>query len=163
MGVRYFVLDTLKESCDASTDEIYKSMTRDMVKIYDVVKPAAKNVGLFVTYQLGKASIKTRYLTNNEIGLAKSIVDVMSVNIMMRRPFDDEYAGGKRELTCYKLEGKNGKTKIPFKLERNKHYMITFIPKNRFGQSDQFQIVSEYDMSRNIHRDLGITNVPQDW
>ena len=29
LGVRYFVLDTLKESFDAKTDEIYKSMTRD--------------------------------------------------------------------------------------------------------------------------------------
>ena len=50
-------------------------MTRDMVKLYDVVKPTAKNVGLFVTYQLGKSSIKMRYLTNNEIGMGKSIVD----------------------------------------------------------------------------------------
>ncbi|WP_455717427.1 helicase, partial [Anaerosporobacter sp.] len=120
MGVKYFILDTLKESSDAKTDEIFKSMTRDMVDLYDVVKPSAKNVGLFVTYQLGKASIKQRYLTNNEIGMAKSIVDVMSVNLMMRRPFDDEFEGGKKEIIGYKLEGKNGKSKIPFKLNRDK-------------------------------------------
>lgn len=163
MGVRCFVLDTLKESCDATTDEIYKSMTRDMVDLYDVVKPTGKNVCLVVTYQLGKASIKQRYYTNNEIGLAKSIVDVMSVNIMMRRPFDDEYRGEKRELKCYRLEGKNGQSKIPFLLEKGKHYMITFLPKNRFGSTDQYQIVSEYDLSTNVHKDIGICNVPQDW
>ena len=163
LGVKYFILDTLKESCDAKTDEIYKSMTRDMVAIYDVVKPAAKNVGLFVTYQLGKSSIKMRYLTNNEIGLGKSIVDVMSANLMIRRPFEDEYEGGKHEITGYRFEGKNGKSKIPFKLKRDKHYMITFIPKNRFGQTDAFQIISEFDFSTNTNRDVGICNIIQDW
>lgn len=138
-------------------------MTRDMVKLYDIIKPAAKNVGLFVTYQLGKASIKQRYLTNNEIGMAKNIVDVMSVNLMFRKPFDDEYDGGKHEITAYRLEGANGKTKIPFHLNREKHYMITFIPKNRFGQSDAFQIVSEFDLNTNINKDIGICNIIQDW
>lgn len=163
MGVKCFVLDTLKESCDATTDEIYKSMTRDMVDIYDVIKPAGKNVCMFVTYQLGKASIKQRYYTNNEIGLAKSIVDVMSVNLMMRKPFDDEYKGGKREVIGYKLEGKNGKSKIPFGLDKDKHYMITFITKNRFGSTDEYQIISEYDLSTNTHKDIGICNISQDW
>lgn len=163
LGVRYFVLDTLKESFDATTDEIYKSMTRDMVKLYDVVKPTAKNVGLFVTYQLGKASIKMRYLTNNEIGLGKSIVDVMSVNLMIRRPFEDEYEGGKHEIIGYRFDGINGKSKIPFKLKPDKHYMITFIPKNRFGQTDAFQIISEFDFSTNTNKDIGICNIVQDW
>lgn len=163
LGVRYFILDTLKESFDAMTDETYKSMMRDMVMLYDVVKPAAKNVGLFVTYQLGKASIKLRYLTNNEIGMGKSIVDVMSCNLMIRRPFEDEYEGGKREITGYRFDGKNGKSKIPFKLKRDKHYMITFIPKNRFGQTDAFQIISEFDFSTNTNKDLGICNIAQDW
>lgn len=163
LGVRYFVLDTLKESCDAMTDEIYKSMTRDMVKLYDTVKPTAKNVGLFVTYQLGKGSIKSRYLTNNEIGMAKSIVDVMSVNLMIRRPFEDEYEGGKHEIVGYKFEGVNGKSKIPFKLKPDKRYMIMFIPKNRFGETDAFQIISEFDLSTNTNKDIGICNIVQDW
>jgi replicative DNA helicase len=163
LGCKYFILDTLKESCDAKSDEIFKSMMRDTVELYDVVKPSAKNVCLFMTYQLGKASIKQRYLTNNEIGQAKSIVDVMSVNLMMRKPFDDEYAGGKREVVGYKLEGKNGKSRIPFKLDREKHYMIMFIPKNRFGQTDAFQIISEYNLSTNVYRDIGITNIVQDF
>ena len=163
MGVKYFVLDTLKQSFDAMSDSVWESMMSDMVELYDTVKPASKNVGLFVTYQLGKASLKMRYYTNNEIGMAKGIVDVMSANIMMRRPFDDEFEGGKRELICYKLEGKNGKSKIPFKLKRDGHYMLTFISKNRFGQADSYQIVSEYDLSTNRHKDIGITNVPQDF
>lgn len=162
-GVRVFILDTLKESCDAKTDEIYKSMMRDMVALYDVVKPSAKNVGLFVTYQLGKSSLKMRYLTNNEIGQAKSIVDVMSCNVCIRRPYEDEYEGGSRELTCYRPEGVNGKTKIPFKLKKEDNPMITFICKNRFGVSGGQQIVSSCDLSTNVCKDLGMCNVPQDF
>ena len=162
MGVRLFVLDTLKESADSRDVETWKSMERDMVDLYDVVKPAAKNVALFVTYQLGKASVKLRYLTNNEIGQAKNILDVFSVNLMMRKPFEDEFPGGSHEIKAYKL-GSSPNTKIPYILNRNKHYMITFITKNRFGATDQFQIISEYDLSTNIHKDVAICNILQDF
>lgn len=163
MGVKLFVLDTLKESADSRGTDTWKSMERDMVDLYDVIKPAAKNVSLFVTYQLGKASVKLRYLTNNEIGQAKNILDVMSVNLMMRKPFEDEFEDGSHEIKAYKIAGVNGKSKIPYKLSKDKHYMITWITKNRFGQTDAFQIVSEYDLSTNTHKDVAICNIAQDW
>lgn len=161
LGVDMFVLDTLKESFDAKTNDIWQSMMRDMVNLYDVVKPKNKNVGLFVTYQLGKGALKVRHLTNNEIGQAKSIVDVMSVNLMMRRPFEDEYTEGKRELKCWSIEGQG--TKVEKKLKREDKPMITFITKNRFGETDTKQIVSKCDLSRNLYEDMFYCLVPQDW
>lgn len=162
--IRLFVLDTLKESFDAETNEIYKSMMRDMVALYDVVKPSAKNVGLFVTYQLGKGSVKMRHLTNNEIGQAKSILDVMSVNIMMRRPYDDEYEEGSKHLDCYYIpKGASKATKIQYKLKKDNHPMILFVTKNRFGETDTKQIIAECDLGTNICKDVAYTNVPQDW
>ena len=163
LGIDMFVLDTLKESFDAKSDEIYKSMMRDMITLYDVIKPSSKNVGLFVTYQLGKSSLKMRHLTNNEIGQAKSIVDVMSVNLMMRKPFDDEYEGEAKELKCWKFDGKNNATKIMFKLKKEDKPMITFITKNRFGVTDEYQIVSKCNLSTNICKDIGYCSVSQDW
>lgn len=163
MGVRLFVLDTLKESADSRNVETWKSMERDMVDLYDVVKPKGKNVALFVTFQLSKASVKLRYLTNNEIGQARNILDVFSCCLLFRRPFDDEFEGGSHEIHAYKLAGANSKSKIPVKLKKDKHYMITFVTKNRFGETDAFQILSEYDMSRNIHKDIAICNIAQDW
>lgn len=162
-GVRVFILDTLKESFDAKTDEIYKSMMRDMVALYDVIKPSAKNVGLFVTYQLGKGSLKMRYLTNNEIGQAKSIVDVMSVNLMMRRPYEDEYEGGAKEIIGYRPDGKDGRSKVAIKLKKEENPMITFICKNRFGISGGQQIISSCDLSRNVYKDIGFASIPQDF
>ena len=162
LGVKIFVLDTLKESCDAKTDEIYKSMMRDMVALYDVIKPSAKNVGLFVTYQLGKSSLKMRHLTNNEIGQAKSIIDVMSVNLMMRRPYEDEYAGGSNALYCYRPAGGKDASSIQFDLKKEDNPMITFITKNRFGETGK-QIVSQCNLSTNVCKDLGYCVVPQDF
>lgn len=163
LGCTKFILDTFKLSTDAGTDQIYAEMTKDSVELYDAIKPTGKNVHLWVTYQLGKSSTKQRYYTNDNIGLAKNIVDVASTNIMIRKPFDDEYEGGKNELKCYRLEGKNGKSKIPFKLDRNKHYSIIFITKNRFGSTNEFQIIAENDLSRNIYKEVGICNVPIDF
>ena len=164
MGVKYFVLDTLKES-DGAKGEIYNSMTRDMVSLYDTVKPQCKNVALFVTYQLGKAALKMRHLTNNEIGQAKSILDVMSVNLMIRRPLEDEYDEGKKALHCYKLGDmyKDTNEKVQYKLEKIKRPMLTFICKNRFGETDVKQVVSECDLGTNICKDVAVTVVPQDW
>lgn len=161
--VKYFVIDTLKENADSNTDKAWLDMQRDMVKLYDVIKPSAKNVCLLVTYQLGKMATKQRYYTNNEIGMAKSIVDVMSVNLMLRQPFDDEYIGEKNEIKGFKLEGKRGLTKIPFKLNPEKKYIIVFITKNRFGATQPFQIIAEYDLSLNIYKEVGICHIPQDW
>ena len=162
--IKLFVLDTLKESFDSRTDEIHKSMMRDMVALYDTIKPSAKNVGLFVTYQLNKGSLKMRHLTNNEIGQAKSILDVISVNIMMRRPYDDEYEDGNKHLECYYTpKGANKATKVEYKLKKENYPMILFVTKNRFGETDMKQIVAECNLGTNVCRDVAYTNVPQDW
>lgn len=164
-----FCLDTLKESADAKTDEIYKSMMRDMITLYDTVKPANKNVTLFVTYQLNKTSLKLRHLTNAEIGQARSIVDVMSVNLIMRRPYEDEYEQMSKELYCwrYNNDAPNGNSKkekqLMYKMKKSDNPMITFITKNRFGITDQYQIVSSCDLSRNICKDIAYCEVPQDF
>ena len=44
-----------------------------------------------------------------------------------------------------------------------RNYQIIFIVKNREGSANQFQIVVEHDMSRNIMKEVGITYVTQDF
>jgi replicative DNA helicase len=77
--------------------------------------------------------------------------------------FDDEYDGEKHEIRCYRLDGKNGKTKIPVKLDRDKKYQIVFITKSREGAANDYQIVLEHDLSRNVLKEVGICNVYQDF
>ena len=95
--------------------------------------------------------------------MAKNIIDPTSTCIMIRDVLEDEYPDGKHELKVYKLEGKNGKTRIPVKLDKDKRYQIIFIVKNREGSANTYQIVIEHDMSRNIMKEVGITHVAIDW
>ena len=164
LGVRMFVVDTLKESFDIGNEATWKGLERDMVALYDTVKPSACNVGLVVTYQLSKSSMKTRHLTNSDIGQGRSIVDTMSCNLLMRRPFDDEYTGENNALYVYSLkkDSRNKEQKVCVKLEKDKHYMLTFIGKNRFGSTDEVTIVSECDLSINSYHDIGYCVVPED-
>ena len=100
-----------------------------------------------------------RYYTQNNIGLAKNIVDVASTCIMIRDVLDDEYPDEKRALKVYRLEGKNGKTKVSVLLNRDKKYQVFFIVKNQEGAANAYQIVAEHDKSRNIIKEVGITNI----
>ena len=159
MGVQYFVLDTMKPSANAK-GEIYQSMMSDAVALYDVIKPTNLNVHLLCTYQLNKSSSKIRKLTSDNIGMAKSIVDVMSMNIMVRHPHAEEFAGESHELKCYRLDKKQ---KIPFSLDKDKSYLIIFITKNRFGRANHQQIIAEFDMGTNKYHEVGYTIIMEDF
>lgn len=157
MGCDVIVLDTLKESYDSRDRESWKSLMTDCVDFYDNIKHT--NTCMVITYQLVKN--KSRYITNSDIGISKGILDVFSVNIFFRRPYQDELEGGKNELYCY-LPIKDSTSTREFKLDKEKHYMICFISKNRFGNSD-IQIVSEANFSINKYEDLYYCNVKQDF
>ena len=131
--------------------------------INDIIKPASKNVHILITFQLAKSSARQRYYTQDNTGVAKNIVDVASTTIMIRDLFDDELPNGKNALKVYRLDGKNGKSKIPCILNSDKHYQIVFIVKNREGSANQYQVVVEHDMSRNIMKEIGITHVMMDF
>jgi len=163
MGVKYFLLDTFKMDAGKVSDKTWLEMQQAMVEINDVVKPEVKNLHILITFQLAKGSAKQRFYTQDNIGMSKNIVDTASTCIMIRDLYEDEYTDEKRELKVYRPEGVNGRTKIPVKLDKDKHYQILFIIKNREGAANRYQIVIETDMSRNIIHEIGITNVPVDF
>ena len=163
MGVKYFILDTFKMDAGKVSNNSWMEMQQAMVSIKDTVKTEALNVHILITFQLEKGSSVMRYYTQNNIGMAKNIVDVASTCIMVRDIFDDEYTEEKRALNVYKLEGTNGKTRIPQKLDKNKKYQVFFIVKNQEGAANSYQIVAEHDKSRNIIKEVGITNVMPDF
>lgn len=159
MGVKYFILDTFKMDAGKVSANSWLEMQQSMVDIKDVIKAEALNVHILITFQLEKGSSVMRYYTQNNIGLAKNIVDVASTCIMIRDVLDDEYPDEKRALKVYKLEGKNGKTKVSVLLNRDKKYQVFFIVKNQEGAANAYQIVAEHDKSRNIIKEVGITNI----
>ena len=158
-GIQYYILDTFKESSD-SKEEGYREMLKSSVKLYDLIKPACLNVCLVMSMQTSKSSLRNRHLTNMDIGQSKSVVDVFSVSLLCRRVEPDEYKDEKNELKCFRIEGK---TKLPFTLDKEKYYMLFFIAKNRFGNTDTYSVVSEIDLSTNRFKDIGYCVVPEDW
>lgn len=161
MGVKYFLLDTYKMDAGKVTEVSWLDMQQKMVEINDCIKPEANNVHILITFQLSKGSVKQRYYTQDNIGVAKNIIDPASTCLMIRDLYDDEKPGEKRELKVYEIS-KNG-SKVPKKLNKDKRYQIIFIIKNREGSANQYQIVIEHDMSRNMMREIGICNVPIDF
>lgn len=166
MGVKYFMLDTYKADAKSlSSEAFWFSMQQNMVEINDVIKPEAKNVHIWITFQLSKGSSKQRHYDQDNIGMAKNIVDVASTCLMIRIVFDDELEGGKRELDVYRKEKRQGniESQIPVKLKKGKNYQIIFMVKNREGSTNSYQIVVEHDLSRNVYKEIGYTVVPVDF
>lgn len=160
MGVKYFLLDTFKMDAGKVSEKSWLEMQQNMVEIHDTVKAEVLNVHIMITFQLAKGSANQRYYTQENIGMAKNIVDPASTCIMLRNLYDDEYTGESKEIRVFKLEGKS---KIPVRLDKDKKYQILFIVKNREGAANNFQIVIEHDMSRNTIKEIGICYVPIDW
>lgn len=163
LGVKYFMLDTFKTDANNKSYEsssVAMQLQQSMVAIYDTIKEASKDVHILITFQLAKGSARQRYYTQDNTGISKNMIDVVSTTMMIRDLFDDEKSGGKNPLKVFRLEGKS---KIPVQLNADKHYQIIFIVKNREGSANQFQVVVEHDMSRNMMKEVGITCVTQDF
>ena len=164
LGVKYFILDTYKADAGSRSDRMWLDMQQNMVDIYDTVKAeGGKNVHITITFQLAKSSARQRFYSQDNIGMAKSIIHPASTCLMLRDVFEDEYTGEKNALKVYRLDGKNNKSKIPVKLDHDKHYQLIFIVKNREGAANSIQIVCEHDMSRNLLKEVGFTSVPVDF
>ena len=161
MGVKYFILDTFKMDAGKVSSNSWMEMQQAMVSIKDTVKTEALNVHILITFQLEKGSSVMRYYTQNNIGMAKNIVDVASTCIMVRDIFEDEYENEKRSLSVYRPEGKGSKIQVD--LNKNKKYQVFFIVKNQEGAANSYQIVAEHDKSRNVIKEVGITNVMPDF
>ena len=160
LGVKYFILDTFKMDAGKVSANSWMEMQQAMVSIKDTVKTEALNVHILITFQLEKGSSVMRYYTQNNIGMAKNIVDVASTCIMIRDIFEDEYDGGKNALYVYEKTATN--SKVQKHLANDKRYQVFFIVKNQEGAANAYQIVAEHDKSRNIIREIGITNISPD-
>ena len=161
--MKYFILDTFKMDAGRVDNNSWLAMQQAMVDIKDAVKAEALNVHILITFQLEKGSSTTRYYTQNNIGMAKNIVDVASTCIMIRDLYPDEYPDNNNALKVYSFEQTAGKGKIIVNLEKDKKYQLFFVVKNQEGAANAHQFVVEHDKSRNIMREVGYTNLSPDF
>lgn len=161
LGIKYFVIDTFKVSADHKGDLFWFNMQEDMRALDDLVKPTNLNVNLWVTLQLEKGAVLKRYLTGNNIGMSKGVIDVASVGLLMRRVRNDEFKGGKNELKVIKPFSKDCMSSgQEVELDPNRQYVIIFICKNRNGRSEEYQIVARQDLGTLQYEEVGICDIP---
>ena len=158
-GIKYFVLDTLKLDSDGVNEntQAWLQLQQGMVRLYDVIKPSNRNLHVFVTYQLGKSAMLTRFLSQNSLGVSKNVVDVVSTLQLVRKALDSERQNGKNEV---EIKAKDGK-RVKMSEDKDVEYFILFLGKNRMGATSR-QLVFEIDQGRNIIKDVGTCNIPQD-
>lgn len=157
-GIKYYVIDTLKLDNDIGStisDNSWLLLQQNMVKLYNTIKPTAKNVHVWVTYQLNKSN-KTRFLDQSSLGMSKNVADVVSTLLLIRDVLETEKGGDSKGLVIKRADGATGQ------LSEDKDYMVVFIDKNRQGSTNN-QIVWRVDKGRNIIKDVGFTRISQDY
>lgn len=153
LGVKIFAIDTFKLSSDANpSNPFWLEMMQQMREFDDLVKPSNLNVSLICTLQLGKGAIVSRYLSANDLGMSKNIIDVASTCLLIRKMYPDEYKGEKNEVKVYKTIGES---RIAVELDPTKRHSIIFIEKNRQGIAQDFQIVAKHDFSTFKYEEMG--------
>lgn len=117
-----------------------------------------ENMGFIATAQLTPSSVTQYFLSENDIGKGKGIVETASQLVQFRFLFNDE----KEKLRPYTFrqdsDGRYTSVKDYHDLDCDKNYIVYFIPKNRFGETDT-QIVCEYNPSFITMKDIGWVNI----
>lgn len=153
----YYLLDTLKMDSDSKENEqVWLKLQNNMVKLYDIIKPANLNVHVFVTYQLSKSSMQRRYLDQSSLGMSKNVVDVCSTLMLLRKAMESEKEDGSNEVW---VERENG---VKQKMSKDKSYFILFLGKNRMNENHK-QLVFEADMGKNTVKDFGLCMIDEDF
>ncbi|MGL6174848.1 MAG: DnaB-like helicase C-terminal domain-containing protein [Cellulosilyticaceae bacterium] len=164
LGVKHFILDTLKKSTDKGNNvQTYESMMDDCVEFDNICKESALNLNLIVTAQLEKSnSSNKRFLNSSAIGMSRNIIDTMAVVLLMRRVWSDEKGAGARNEIKVRKPIKGTQSGVEITLDPSKEYMVMFKEKNRLGSANDYQIVYEVNLGTLQFKEVGITDISVD-
>ena len=159
LGYNYMVLDTFKPDASKTDVARWEKFSRHAQDLFDCIKPSANNIGCWATLQL-KIGSEHKYLDLDCIGKALETVEVADKILMGRLLFEDEYPDGRNPLVVYDYveDSIMGWTKEEVVLDKDKEYMILFIPKNRDGGKSQ-QVIYEVEYDTNQWTEVGYTNM----
>lgn len=169
-GYGNLIIDTHKVSEESKHNARWETFVEDMKTYYRLTRKEAGGLNLrtFVTFQLADSAIHNRYLDFEAIGEGKAAKNEASVVIMFRKMWSDEYPDGKKALKVYKEERSNipnKKTEYinkPVTLDKDKVYYLLFVPKNRYGQSNDTGLpvmVVQPDFNYGRFFDVGLTKI----
>jgi hypothetical protein len=180
-GYKRVIIDTGKPGDGRGDKARWEQFADDMKDLYKMARPngGGLNLAVWVNVQLADGALGRRFLNEHAFGDSKKIKNEASVVFMSRPVWDDEYAGGNKELTLYrrvfneitdewetreeKLERwytiKDSDKRVP-----NQYYLM-FVPKNRRGQDNNTGLdvlVMRVDFGKNLWQEIGYTKVWND-
>lgn len=158
MNFKNMVLDTLKPE-DDSSEKSWGQFSETAKELFVLSQQC--DVALLCTAQLATNSYGRKYLDLNCIGKSRAIAEVASQVVMFRTMGDKE----KENLKVFKNKrdsnGKLTNIKEEVNLSKDRDYIVLFIAKNRYGESN-VQLVYERNMSFNQYYELGYTHIEYD-
>ena len=157
LGCGYFIFDVLKSVSNAD-DKAWAILLDTSQELAQLAKN--ENIAIIATVQLASDSMFRRFLDLSSIGKSRGMAECATSVLGFRPVLSDEY----EKMKPYKwerTEGSDKRFKKEFDLNPEKHYIVQFIMKNRWGDLSE-QIVQEFDQSFNVIRDVGYYRVPYD-
>ena len=155
LGYGLVLFDTFKPEKENS-DKAWADFSEAAKTLHRITKK--EKLAFIATAQLTPGSVNQYYLSENDIGKGKSIIEVASQLVQFRFLFNDE----KEKLKPYTFKkdesGKYMNVKEFHDLDVDKTYIVYFTGKNRFGETDT-QIVCEYNPSFIQMRDIGWVSI----
>lgn len=159
MGVRYVVWDTFKNDDVADGSDAWLQLLMNSRKIFNLVSKLG--IALTCTFQLALYTTNQRYLDASCLSSSKQIKEVVSELVMMRKLWQDEYSGGKKDCHPYKYNKDNKKIKEEIQLDPEKTYYVCFVNKTRNDEGDR-QILYEWKGAWNRWYEIGYCNIIND-
>lgn len=151
LGYGLVLFDTFKPEHENS-DKAWAEFSEAAKTLHRIAEK--EHLAFIATAQLTPSSVTQYFLSENDIGKGKAIVETASQLVQFRFLFNDE----KEKLKPYTFKkdesGKYTSIKEFHDLDVDKTYVVYFTGKNRFGETDT-QIVCEYNPSFITMKDVG--------
>lgn len=163
LGFQKCIYDTFK--ADASTESSNPMWQTLLAHSQQLFQACDKNgMTLIATMQIAQRFSNDRYLNNSCISGATAVVEVASTVILLRKAWTDEIDPSSKtflepwDYLPDPVTGKRGKSKTMIDLDVKKKYIIAFLSKNRFGDSD-IEFLYQQDAFVNNWKELGYCKV----
>lgn len=140
-----YLYDTLKIPEENSNGVPHDELNKYVSRLFDVAR--SQDVSIVASTQLNVTNMSNKVLTLSDIGTSKRIADCAEVALAFRELTEEE-------IDEYKPI-KNNKA---ISLDKDKHYIVYFILKNRNGDTKK-QVIAEFNQDYNIIKDIGYIKI----
>ena len=155
IGYPIVIYDVLKPA-DGASDRAWAEFSACAETLFQMAKKT--KVALVCTFQLAPDSLTRKYLDLSSVGKSRGIAETCHACIMFRPVFNNEY----ESIHPYNYRTEDGKRiKVFSDLNKDKHYIIIFVPKNRSGEVEP-QICVQFDMAFMRMKEIGWVDVTFD-